>query len=49
MKEISIYKNKIRKNLSRIPRLWLEGGSKKRASLVKSWKDAGDTLCRHNH
>jgi hypothetical protein len=32
-----------------IPRWQLEGGSRKRASKVKSWRDAGDTPYRKNH
>jgi hypothetical protein len=32
-----------------IPRWWLEGGSRKCAYKVKSWRDAGDTPYRENH
>jgi hypothetical protein len=37
------------RNRSKVPRWWLEGGSRKRASKVKSWRHVGDTLCRKNH
>jgi hypothetical protein len=33
----------------RIPRWWLEGGAENEPPIVKSWRDARDTLCRQNH
>jgi hypothetical protein len=35
--------------LRRIPRWQLEGGRRKHAPTVKSWRDTGDTPCRKAH
>jgi hypothetical protein len=38
-----------RKEKRGIPRWWLEVGAESMLPKVKSWRDAGETLCRKNH
>jgi hypothetical protein len=38
-----------KKKFRGIPRWWLEGEAERKPPIGKSWRGAGDTLCRHNH